>query len=73
MVLDLVHVFDLGVVYKISQVFPLEEITIKVLHLNHACQLEPDENGLEAPNGTTVGGLKEQLLEVSLFFWLECR
>ena len=54
----------MDVVYHIWEVVPIEDITVKVLHLSHACQLELDEYCFEVPVGTTVAEIKEKLLDV---------
>ena len=62
----------MDVVYHIWEVVPIEDITVKVLHLSHACQLELDEYCFEVLVGTTVAEIKEKLLDVYFrrFCWL---
>ena len=50
----------------------LEDIIVRVLHLGHAWQLEPDAYCFEVPVGTTVAPIKEKLLDAEFrkFSWL---
>ena len=70
-------------VHNVCERVPLEDIAVKVLHQSHACQLEPDEYCFEVPMGTTVGELKERLLDAEfrklgwnadeMVMWERCR
>ena len=72
MAIAFMNIFNVNVVHNIWEHIPLEDISIKVLHQTHACQLEPDEYCFEVPIGTTVRELKERLLDVEFrkFEWL---
>ena len=55
MTMALMNIFDVCVVYKIWELVPLDDITIRVLHMNHAMSLEEDEYIFTVPVGTTLG------------------
>ena len=51
----LMNIFDVSVVYNISEFVPLDDIAIRVLRLNHPMQLEEDEYLFTVPVGTSLG------------------
>ena len=51
------------VVRKIWEFAPLDDITIRVMHLNHAMTLEEDEYNFTVPVGTTLGKIEQKLLD----------
>ena len=57
------NIFDVDVVREIWEFAPLDDITIRVLHRNHAMQREEDEYILMVPIGTMLGEIKEKLLD----------
>ena len=65
-------IFDVHVIDRIWEFGPLDDITIRVLHRNHAMQLEEDEYIFTVPVGTTLGEIKEKLLDAEFrkFGWL---
>ena len=54
MCIALLNLLNVDVLNKIKELVPIEDITVKVLHLSHACQLELDEYCFEVLVGTTV-------------------
>ena len=68
----LMKIFDVSVVYKIWEFVPLDDTTIRVLHRNHAVQLEEDEYIFTVPVVTTLEQIKEKLLDAKFreFRWL---
>ena len=59
----LMNIFDVSVVCKIWGFVPVDGITIKVMHMNHAMSLEEDEYIFTVPVGTTLGEIKQKLLD----------
>ena len=59
----MMNIFDVSVVNKIWEFVPLDDITIRVLHRNHAMQLEEDEYIFTVPVRTTLGEIKEKRLD----------
>ena len=57
---------------KIWEFVPLGDITIRVVHVNHAMVLEEDEYILTVPVRTTLGERKQKLLDAEFrkFGWL---
>ena len=62
MKLALFTLCTVDVVHKICELVPLEDVTVKVLRLSHASQLEFDEYCLQVPIGTTVATIADKLL-----------
>ena len=56
-------IFDVHVIDRIWEFGPLDDISIRVLRRNHAMQLEEDEYIFTVPIGTTLGEIKEKLLD----------
>ena len=79
----LMSIFDVNVIDRIWQFGPLDDIRIMVLHLNHPMQLEEDEYIFTVPIGTTLGEIKQKLLDATfrrlgwlhddLLFWENMR
>ena len=63
---------DVRVIDRIWEFGPLDDITIRALHMNHAMQLEEDEYIFTVPVGTTLGERKQKLLDAEFrkFGWL---
>ena len=59
----LMSIFDVNVIDRIWEFGPLDDITIRVLHRNHAMQLDEDEYLFMVPVRTTLGKIKETLLD----------
>ena len=72
MSMALMNVFDVIVVYKIWEFVPLDDITIRVAHMNHAMSLQEDEYIFTVPVGTTLGEIEQRLLDTKFneFGWL---
>ena len=72
MTMALTNIFDVSVVYKIWEFVPLDDITVRILHRNHAMKLEEDECILTVPVGTTLGEIKQKRLDAEFrkFGWL---
>ena len=49
------NIFDVSVVYKIWEFVPLDDITIRVMRMNHAMSLEEDEYMFTVLVGTSLG------------------
>ena len=58
-----ISIFDVHAIDRIWQFVPLDDITISVLHRNHAMQLEEDEYIFTVPVRTTLGEMKERILD----------
>ena len=54
----LLSIFDVIEIDRIWEFGPLDDISIRVLHLNHPMQLEEDEYIFTVPTGTTLGEIK---------------
>ena len=63
MTVALMKIFDVSVVYKIWEFVPLGDITIRVMHMNHAMSLEEDKSIFTVPVGTTLGEVKQKQLD----------
>ena len=68
----LLNRFNADVVSKVWGMVPLQDITVKVMHLSRACQLESDEYYFGVPVGPTVAEIKGRLLDAEFrqFNWL---
>ena len=66
------NIFDVSVVYKIWEFVPLDDITIRVMHMNHAMSLWEDECIDTIPVGKTSGEMKQKVLDTKFrkFGWL---
>ena len=66
-------IFNVNVIDRIWEFVPLDDITSRVLHMNHAMSLEEDEYISTVLVGTTLGERKERLLDAKLgeFRWLQ--
>ena len=71
--MELMHIFDVSVVYKIWEFVPLDDISIRVLRRNHPMQLEEGEYIFTVPIGTTLGEIKQTLVYAKFkeFGWLD--
>ena len=58
----LMNIFDVNVIGRIWEFGPLDDISIRALHLNHPMQVEEGEYRLTVPIGTTLGKIKQKLL-----------
>ena len=63
MTMALMNLLDVSAVCKIWEFVPLDDINIRVMHMNHAMSLEEDEYIFTVPVGTTLGEIKEKLLD----------
>jgi hypothetical protein len=61
--MGLMSIFDVNMVDKIWEFVPFDDISIRVLHLNHPMQLEEDEYRFTVPIGTTLGDVKQKVLD----------
>ena len=68
----LMNNFDVNVVHKIWEFVALDDITIRVMHMSHARSLEEDEYIFARPVETTLGEIKQKLLDAKFqkFGWL---
>ena len=63
MSIALMHVLPLDVIDRMFDMGPLDQIQITIIHDQHFCALKPDEYIYKVPIGTTLGEIKEMLLE----------
>ena len=68
----LMSIFDVNVIDRIWEFGPLGDVSNRVLRLNHPMQLEQDEYTSAVPRGTTLGEIKQKILEAKFkrFGWL---
>ena len=73
MSIALMSMFDVNVIDRIWEFGPLDDISIRVLHLNHPMQVEVDEYRFIAPIGTGLGEIKQKLLDAKFrrLGWLD--
>ena len=64
-------ILDVNVIDRIWEFGPLDDITVRVLHRNHAMQVEEDEYISTVLVGTTLGEVTEKLLDAEFrkFGW----
>jgi len=66
-------IFDVNVIGRIREFVPLDDISIRVLHLNHPMQPAKDECIFTIPIGTTLGKIKQKLVDAKFkrLGWLD--
>ena len=67
------NIFDVNVVYRIWEFIPLDDMTIRVMHMSHAMSLAEDESICTVLVAKILGETKQKLLDVKFrkFGWLQ--